>query len=170
MADLISSGDLGRRPGQVGAVGEAAVSITPSGLAGAALLGCTHPGGSIKGLVLRSDVGLLFESRKPPGQTLNPLDPGARSRTLGRPGIGRPRPELSYREGLGYRSVHLSACISGVPVLALLSFRRWRPKVALHKQSLLANVLYIPGPSVFCRERSQKRTLIRPLVTHPQGY
>lgn len=37
MADLISSGELGRRPGQVGAIGEAAVSITPSGPAGTAL-------------------------------------------------------------------------------------------------------------------------------------
>lgn len=37
MADLICSGELGRRPGQVGAVGEAAVSITPSGPTGTAL-------------------------------------------------------------------------------------------------------------------------------------
>lgn len=42
MADLISSGELGRRPRQVGAVVEAAVNITPSGPAGAALPGCTQ--------------------------------------------------------------------------------------------------------------------------------
>lgn len=49
-----------------------------------------HPGGSIKGLGLRSGVGQLFEARKPPGQTLNPLtrEPGAEPRAI--LGLGDP--------------------------------------------------------------------------------
>lgn len=38
-----------------------------------------------------------------------------------------------------YRSAHLSAFISGIPVPELLALGRWRPKVALLKQSALGS-------------------------------
>lgn len=71
---------------------------------------------------------------------------------------------LRGRFGLQERNAHSSAFISGFPVPGLLASRRWRPEVALLKQSLPASVhraVSAPG-----RQRSQKRTSIRPLVTH----
>lgn len=47
---------------------------------------------------------------------------------------------LRERFGLQERHAHLSAFISGFPVPELLASRRWRPKVALLKQSLLVSV------------------------------
>lgn len=100
-----------------------------------------HPGGSIQGPELGSGVGLFLEASKPPGQTSNPLtlEPGAEPRAslgIGRPGLSFPAGKVWAR---GAR-IYLPAFPEPLSFLALFAFRRWRPKVALLKQSLLASV------------------------------